>query len=164
MPQDLFSARAAEGVTNARYFILLHKLPQQVAEHVALLFDAGYWRVSHFIFCRPRHNSQRDGFPRSPQQPNTRPAAYAQAVPALRRVRLQPHQRAAQSILAGGYPPDIMSGGQSFWQFHYQNFYEEVICQWQKRFDPAYDTYGVGLANYDYNARVAVTDVANQVA
>jgi hypothetical protein len=79
---------------------------------------------------------------------------------------LNPASAAAQAILAGGYPPDMISGGLSFWQFHYQDaiLYEQVMCQWQKQFDPAYDTYGAGLANYNYSARAAVTNIAQQLA
>ena len=36
--------------------------------------------------------------------------------------------------------------------------------QWQKKLDPTYDTYGAGLENYDYAARVAVSDVEKAVA
>jgi hypothetical protein len=75
-----------------------------------------------------------------------------------------PASAAAQAILAGGYPPDIFSGGLSFWLVHYLNFYEVTMCQWQKRFDPAYNTYAAGLANYDYAARVAVSDVEDRLA
>jgi 3HB-oligomer hydrolase (3HBOH) len=75
-----------------------------------------------------------------------------------------PASAAAQAIQAGGYPPDMISGGLSFWQLHYQVFWEAVMCQWQKQFDPAYDTYGAGLANYNYSARAAVTDVASRLA
>jgi hypothetical protein len=80
-----------------------------------------------------------------------------------------PASAAAQAIVAGGYPPDTFNGdpnngGLSFWQVHYQAFYEAVMCQWQKQFDPAYDTYGAGLANYNYSARAAVTNIAQQLA
>jgi hypothetical protein len=44
------------------------------------------------------------------------------------------------------------------------DFYEVTMCQWQIRFDPAYDTYGAGLANYDYAARVAVQDLEDRLA
>jgi hypothetical protein len=75
-----------------------------------------------------------------------------------------PDSAAAQAIRAAGYPPDIVSGPFSFWGLHYSAFYEVTMCQWQKRFDPAYDTYAAGLANYDYAARVAVSDVEEQLA
>jgi 3HB-oligomer hydrolase (3HBOH) len=76
-----------------------------------------------------------------------------------------PASAASQAIQAGGYPPDIInSGGQSFWQLQYQLLYEVTMCQWQKQFDPAYDTYGAGLANYDYAARAKVTDIASRLA
>lgn len=37
------------------------------------------------------------------------------------------------------------------------------MCQWQKRLDPTYKTYGAGLGNYDYSARVSVSNVAEAV-
>lgn len=75
-----------------------------------------------------------------------------------------PNSAAAQAIRAAGYPPDLVSGPLSFWGLYYAQFYEVTMCQWQKRFDPTYDTYGTGLANYDYAARAVVTDVAAQLA
>jgi hypothetical protein len=75
-----------------------------------------------------------------------------------------PASAASQAIRAGGYPPDMISGGLSFWQLHNEVFWEEVMCQWQKQFDPAYDTYGAGLANYNYSARAAVTNLAQKLA
>ena len=38
------------------------------------------------------------------------------------------------------------------------------MCQWQKRLDPAYDTYGAGLGNYIYVNRVSFSDVAGNLA
>jgi len=70
----------------------------------------------------------------------------------------------AQAIRAAGYPPDLVSGTLSFWGLYNAQFYEVTMCQWQKRFDPTYDTYGAGLGNYDYAARVVLTDVAAQLA
>ncbi len=80
-----------------------------------------------------------------------------------------PASAAAQAIQAGGYPPDIFNGdpnngGLSFWQVYYQAFYEIVMCQLQKQFDPTYNTYGAGLANYNYSARATVTNIAQQLA
>jgi len=40
-------------------------------------------------------------------------------------------------------------------------FWEVTFCQWQKRLDPTYDTYGAGAGNYNYVARTAVSDVAD---
>jgi hypothetical protein len=80
--------------------------------------------------------------------------------PAYAASGFDPNSAAAQAIRAAGYPPDIVvSGPLSLWGVHYASFYEVTMCQWQKRFDPIYDTYGAGLANYDYPARVAVSDV-----
>lgn len=73
---------------------------------------------------------------------------------------------AARNIRSAGYPPDIAStvaGGLSFWQRHDASYWELTLCQWQKRLDPAYDSYGAGLANYDYYRRQAVSDVGQQV-
>ena len=88
-----------------------------------------------------------------------------QQVPLYVASGFNPASAAAQAIRAGGYPPDIINkDGLSFWELHYMVFYEVVMCQWQKQFDPAYDTYAAGLANYDYAARVAVSDVENRLA
>jgi hypothetical protein len=71
---------------------------------------------------------------------------------------------AAQTILAAGYPPDILGGPLgSFWALHSAQFWEVTQCQWQKRLDPTYDTYVAGLGNYDYSARVNVSDVEEEV-
>ncbi len=75
-----------------------------------------------------------------------------------------PNSQAAQNIQAAGYPPDLVSGSLSFWQLHSDAFWEVTMCQWQKRLDPTYDTYGAGLGNYDYTARVGVSDVVEEVA
>ena len=71
---------------------------------------------------------------------------------------------AAQNIRAAGYPPDIVIGAASFWGNHNAQFWEVTQCQWQKRLDPTYDTYGSGPGNYDYVARLAVSDVGAQLA
>jgi len=70
----------------------------------------------------------------------------------------------AQNIRAAGYPPDIVSGSNSFWGLHNGQFWEVTQCQWQKRLDPSYDTYGAGPGNYDYVARLSVSDVGAQMA
>ncbi len=72
---------------------------------------------------------------------------------------------AAQNIRDAGYPPDILGGpAGSLWGLHSVQFWEVTMCQWQKRLDPTYDTYGAGLGNYDYATRVAITEVAEEVA
>lgn len=75
-----------------------------------------------------------------------------------------PNSQAAQNIRAAGYPPDLVSGSQSFWLLHSNQFWEVTQCQWQKRLDPTYDTYGAGPGNYDYAARISVSDVEEEVA
>ncbi len=77
---------------------------------------------------------------------------------------LDPNSPAARAIRAAGYPPDIVVGSQSLWQLHSNAFWEVTMCQWQKRLDPTYDAYGAGLGNYDYGARVGVSEVVGQVA
>ena len=57
-----------------------------------------------------------------------------------------------------------MSGGLSLWLVYWNAFWEVTACQWQKKLDPTYDTYGSGLENYDYSERVAVSDVEEAVA
>ena len=37
-------------------------------------------------------------------------------------------------------------------------------CQWQKRLDPTYDTYGAGTGTYNYWARRSVSDVGANLA
>ncbi len=76
-----------------------------------------------------------------------------------------PDSAAARAIEAAGYPPDIVirdgAGAvtASLWQNYYFQFWEVTQCQWQKRLDPGYDTYGSGVGDYDYFARTQVSDV-----
>jgi len=78
----------------------------------------------------------------------------------------------AQNIIAAGYPPDIVTTcttaasetDKSFgtlWGHYSAQFWEVTACQWQKRFDPTFDTYGDltvnqagNLPNYDYLSRI----------
>jgi hypothetical protein len=74
---------------------------------------------------------------------------------------------AARNIVAAGYPPDISSdigAPTTLWNNNWNSFWEVTICQWQKRLDPTYDTYGSGLGAYNYVNRLAVSDVGAQVA
>jgi hypothetical protein len=66
-----------------------------------------------------------------------------------------PNSAAAQAIEAAGYPPDLFDGVHSLWGSYSASFWEVTQCQWQKRLDPTYDTYGAGPGNYDYAARAA---------
>ena len=75
-----------------------------------------------------------------------------------------PSSTAAKNILAAGYPPDIVSGKNSFWTNYWAEFWEVTQCQWQKRLDPTYDTYGAGPANYIYVDRLSASDVGANVA
>src|SRR6267143_6488369 len=75
-----------------------------------------------------------------------------------------PASTAAKNIVAAGYPPDIVSGTTSFWALYNAQFWEVTQCQWQKRLDPAYDTYGSGTSTYNYVNRLAVSDVGAQFA
>lgn len=76
-----------------------------------------------------------------------------------------PDSTAAKNIRAAGYPPDIVtSDNKSFWAQHWTSYWEVTWCQWQKRLDPTYDTYGNGAANYDYYARLSASDVGKEVA
>src|SRR5713226_7932386 len=69
---------------------------------------------------------------------------------------------AAKNIKAAGYPPDIVSGTASLWASYSAAFWEVTQCQWQKRLDPTYDTYGAGTGTYNYIARLSVSDVGAQ--
>ena len=71
---------------------------------------------------------------------------------------------AAKNIQAAGYPPDIVMGGASFWGRYNQSFWEVTQCQWQKRLDPTYDTYGSGTGTYNYVSRLSVSNVGAQLA
>ena len=79
-----------------------------------------------------------------------------------------PASPAAQSILAAGYPPDIVNKAvtpvASLWGNYNASFWEVTACQWQKRFDPTYETYTAGLANYNYLSRLNVPGVFDSVA
>ncbi len=71
---------------------------------------------------------------------------------------------AAKNIRAAGYPPDLVAGTTSLWGLYYAQFWEVTQCQWQKRLDPTYDTYGSGTGIYNYVARLSVSDVGQQMA
>lgn len=71
---------------------------------------------------------------------------------------------AARNIMGAGYPPDLLNGADSFWGHYYTSYWEVTMCQWQKRLDPGYDTYGSGLATYNYVGRLAFSEVGNQMA
>ncbi|WP_428827823.1 3-hydroxybutyrate oligomer hydrolase family protein [Azonexus sp. IMCC34842] len=71
---------------------------------------------------------------------------------------------AARNIRAAGFPPDLGSGATSLWSMNSASFWEVTLCQWQKRLDPAYDTYGSGPENYNYSARQSVSEVGDNVA
>lgn len=71
---------------------------------------------------------------------------------------------AAKNIRAAGFPPDLMAGSTSLWSMNSTSFWEVTLCQWQKRLDPAYDTYGSGPENYNYIARLPFSRADEPVA
>jgi hypothetical protein len=71
---------------------------------------------------------------------------------------------AAKNIVLTGYPPDIVSGTNSLWGLYWAQFWEITLCQWQKRLDPSYDTYGSGTGTYSYIDRLSASDVGAEVA
>jgi hypothetical protein len=81
-----------------------------------------------------------------------------------------PDGAAAQSILAAGFPPDIVHRATtgavtaSLWRNYYNDFWEATVCQWQLRFDPTYATYASGVGNYDYLSRLGLPGVFDSVA
>jgi hypothetical protein len=78
---------------------------------------------------------------------------------------LDANSTAAKNIRAAGYPPDIVaSPTSSLWTSYWAQFWEVTQCQWQKRLDPAYDTYGAGTGTYNYVARLSASDVGAQMA
>jgi 3HB-oligomer hydrolase (3HBOH)/Tannase and feruloyl esterase len=78
-----------------------------------------------------------------------------------------PNSIAAKNILAAGYPPDMTNSSDgttnSLWALHNLVYWEATMCQWQKRLDPTYDTYGAGLANYVYLRRLSASSVADNL-
>jgi hypothetical protein len=90
--------------------------------------------------------------------------------PAYRDSGFDPASAAAQAIRAAGYPPDLVQRDPatgavtaSYWRNHWGSYWEVTQCQWQKRLDPAYDTYGAGTGAYDYLARAATTGVDDAI-
>ena len=71
---------------------------------------------------------------------------------------------AANNIVETGYPPDLVVSENSLWGRYSGQFWEVTLCQWQKRLDPAYDTYGSGTGTYSYVARLSASDVGAEVA
>jgi hypothetical protein len=76
---------------------------------------------------------------------------------------------AAKNIVAAGYPPDIPSDiaatPTTLWTRNWASFWEVTLCQWQKRLDPTYDTYGGGgLGTYNYISRLASSNVGAEMA
>jgi len=71
---------------------------------------------------------------------------------------------AAKNIRAAGYPPDLHAGTATLWGNYATSFWEVTLCQWQKRLDPGYDTYGgEGPGGYNYIARLSKSDVDAQL-
>src|SRR5207248_2478473 len=68
----------------------------------------------------------------------------------------------AKALLAAGYPPDIWGvdaatkQSVSLWSKYWGSYWELTFCQWQKRLDPSYDTYGAGAASYGDAPRPAL--------
>ena len=78
--------------------------------------------------------------------------------------KFDPASTATKNILGAGYPPDIVSTPLTLWQRYSAQFWEVTQCQWQKRLDPTYNTYGSGTGTYNYVARLPFTDVGEQMA
>jgi hypothetical protein len=80
-----------------------------------------------------------------------------------------PSSTAAKNIMAAGYPQDLTNAQNgvvtaSLWGNYNAAFWEVTQCQWQKRLDPSYDTYGSGTGTYNYIARESASDVGQQLA
>src|SRR5882762_10209465 len=75
-----------------------------------------------------------------------------------------PASTAAKNIVAAGYPPDIVAAPLTMWNRYSNSFWEVTQCQWQKRPDPTYDTYGSGTGTYNYVSRLSFSDVGAQFA
>ena len=130
----------AVGTSNGGYQV------RRAIELAPYLFDGGVDWEGTFVSAAP------------PNLLTELPAAIAN-FPAYVASGLDPTSTAAANIRAAGYPPDIFSGTSSLWSLYWAQFWEVTQCQWQKRLDPGYDTYGSGTGEYDYVARLAVSDV-----
>ena len=75
-----------------------------------------------------------------------------------------PTSTAAKNIQAAGYPPDIVTATSSLWTTNSNSFWEVTQCQWQKRLDPTYNTYGSGTGAYNYVQRLSYSDVGDAMA
>ena len=73
---------------------------------------------------------------------------------------------AAKNIRGAGYPPDmtIVESATSLWGLHWNQFWEVILCQWQKRLDPSYNTYVSGTGTYVYVNRLSGSDVGANIA
>jgi hypothetical protein len=73
---------------------------------------------------------------------------------------------AAKNIREAGFPPDmtVPDSPTSLWGLHWIQFWEVTQCQWQKRLDPTYDTYGSGTGTYVYVDRLSMSDVGANIA
>jgi hypothetical protein len=76
---------------------------------------------------------------------------------------MNPDSTAAKNLRAAGYPPDVVHGATSLWGNYSAAFWEVTFCQWQKRLDPGYDTYGAGPGVYNYVARLSASDVGGNL-
>ena len=88
--------------------------------------------------------------------------------PDYRASNFNPESTAARNMLAAGYPTDITGSGTTLWTRNWIQFWEVTQCQWQKRLDPTYDTYGTGpvpnTATYNYTSRLSVSNVGAEMA
>jgi hypothetical protein len=75
-----------------------------------------------------------------------------------------PSSTAAKNIVAAGYPQDIATASPTMWARYYASYWEVTMCQWQKRLDPTYNTYGSGLSTYNYVQRLSFSDVGDNMA
>ena len=51
----------------------------------------------------------------------------------------------------------------TYWNNHWNSFWEVTQCQWQKRLDPTYGTYTSGTGTYNYVSRLSYSDVGEQM-
>ncbi|TMQ02730.1 MAG: hypothetical protein E6J91_50360 [Deltaproteobacteria bacterium] len=132
----------AVGTSNGGYQV------RRAVEEAPELFDGGVDWEGTFID------------PRGPNLLIDLPPAIAN-FPAYAASGFDPNSLAARNIRAAGYPPDLVSGTTSLWGLYWGQFWEVTQCQWQKRFDPAFQTYPGGLndidgtGGYDFAARAA---------
>ncbi len=136
----------AVGTSNGGYQV------RRAIETAPKVFDGGVdWEGTFVDRGRPR--------------PPHRPAAGHPQLSGLRRLRRSTATaRPRRTSSPRAIRPTSSVGTASLWLNHSNSFWEVTQCQWQKRLDPAYDTYASGTGTYNYTQRRSFSDVGANMA